>query len=92
MPISLLISTLVSSPSHLPSMPAMVISVFVLGFLLIAGSRAAFKSKSSTRPAERALTGQVDDKGVPVFLDLGPENGSAFTSARAVCRTRTPRR
>jgi len=91
MHVTLLISTWVAAQGHLPSLTTILISVFVLGFLLIAGSRAAFKPHSTTRPAERPLTGQTDDKGVPIFFDLGT-NGSAFTSAKAIYRPRAPRR
>ena len=92
MHVSLLISTWIAAQAHMPSLSTMLISLPVLGFLLFAGSRAAFKSKSASRPTDRVLTSQIDDKGVPVFFDLGPNDGSAFTAARAVCRTRAPRR
>jgi len=88
---ALMISTLYASAAHLPSLTTILISVPVLGFLLFVGSRSAFQSHAKNRAAGRVLTGQTDDKGVPLFFDVD-SNDDAFTSARDACRTHLRRR
>jgi len=78
--------------AHMPSLTTLLISLPILGFLLFVGTRSAFKSSSASKPADRVLTTQIDDKGVPVFFDLSTKDNGAFKSARAVSRTRAPRR
>jgi len=77
-----------TSQGNLPSLTTMLLSVPVLGFLLFVGSRSANRSRSKSRVTDRILTNETDEKGVPVYFDLGPDNGSAYTAARAVSRTR----
>jgi hypothetical protein len=77
---------------HSPSLSTVLIAVTILGFLLFAGTRVAYKSGSKGRPAERVLTSQTDDKGVPVFFDLSTQKDSAYTAARAASRMQEPRR
>jgi hypothetical protein len=91
MHLSLFISTWFAAQAHLPSTGTLLISIPILGFLLFAGSRAAFKTNSG-RPADRVLTGQTDDKGVPVYFDVNSKNCTAFTAAREVSRTNFTRR
>jgi hypothetical protein len=88
MHVALLISASLGQGGHLPSLSTVLISLPVLGFLLFVGSRSAFKSSSKGKAADRVLTNQLDDKGVPLFFDVDSQDGGAYTSARAVCRTR----
>jgi len=88
---ALLISMLFVSAAHMPSLTTMLISVPVLGFLLYLGSRSAFKS-AKTKAADRILTNQLDDKGLPLFFDVDSNDGSAFTAARDACRVGIRRR
>ncbi len=78
--------------AHTPSLSTVLIAVTILGILLFAGTRAAYRSGSKGKPAERVLTGQVDDKGVPIFFDLSTQDGGAYAAARAAQSIQKPQR
>jgi hypothetical protein len=90
MHLTILISTWIVTQSNTPSVSSILLTGLVVVVVMFAGSVALNRSGSSVRPSDRALSKQVDDKGVPVFFDSGSSGVSA--DARAACRTRAPRR
>lgn len=89
---TLLISTWFALREYMPSTSTLLISLPVLGFLLFLGSRSVARSRSTSRAADRILTGKTDDSGVPLFFDLDTHDSVPGSPARAACRTRAPRR
>jgi|HubBroStandDraft_6_1064221.scaffolds.fasta_scaffold1545389_1 hypothetical protein len=85
-----LISTWLELREHLPSLSTLLFSLPVFGFLLFAGWRSA-SSRSKSRAADRILTKQIDDKGVPLFFDLDTHDSNEF-NAGGVCDNRARQR
>ncbi len=83
---TLAIAVWFTDQGSLPSLTTVLLSLPVLGFLLFVGSRSLNRSRSKPRVMDRILTNEKDDKGVPVFFDIGPDDGSAYKAARAACR------
>jgi hypothetical protein len=90
MHLTILISTWIAAQSNTPSVSSILLTALVVVVVMFAGSLALNRSGSSVKPGDRALSREVDDKGVPIFFDSG--NSGVSADARAACRTRVVRR
>jgi len=89
---TLLICTWFALREYMPSTTILLFSLPALGFLLFVGSRSVARSRSTSRAADRILTGNADDNQIPLFLDLDTHDSVPGSPARVACRTRAPRR